>query len=415
MLEPVLGAERFASLDVLRGVALLGILLVNIQHFATFSGGARDPWLFGEPTGLDLAVLTANLTLVTQRFMPIFAMLFGAGIAIAADRCAARGGRPAALHYRRMLVLWLLGAGHAYLIWYGDVVTGYALCGLLVFLLRRWNPWAQLAVGAFLILLPLPIHLVLNGIPPLRMDDPGSWSEGMRTWTLHDFAAFRGEWTDQLAMRVQYAWEFQTKSFLAGGLWRASGLMLLGMALTRFGFLTGLRSRRFYMSFAGATILPSLVVIVVVYAANHATEWDRVLLVDLFRHTVLIVGVPASLGYASLLLAVREHRFVARLLRPVAAVGRMAFTNYILTSVLCTAIFYGDGWVEYGTTGPAAQFVVVLGVWAVQLGLSSFWLRHFRFGPVEWLSRSLAYWRVQPWRRTLSPPLRANDHPPSAS
>jgi uncharacterized protein len=396
---PVRETERIVALDLLRGLAVLGILVTNIQHFAMFAGTTRDPTLYGDLSGANFGVYALTFLLFYQKFLPIFSMLFGAGIVLAAERREAAGLSAAPLHYRRMFVLLLIGLVHAYLIWYGDILVAYALCGMVVFLFRRQNPATLFSVGVGLFAIGPVLRFLIYVVPSILGLAGGGGEAGVEAYIQADLDAFRGSWLEQVARRAAYSFEGHTQGIPVLMFWRAGGLMTIGMALFKLGILTGRRSRRFYAILAAATICVALPLTILGFAALAASNWDSFWLRQLGEMIIYFVGVPLGLGYTSLLMLAPDRFAASGPGRALGAVGRMALTNYLMHSLICTFLFYGHGLGWYGSVERTGQLAVVGGVWVLQLIVSPLWLRRFRFGPAEWVWRSLAYRRLQPFRR----------------
>jgi len=395
---PVAEDQRIHALDVLRGLAVLGILGTNIQHFSMFAGTTRNPTLWGDLAGANYWIFALTFILVYQKFLPIFSMLFGAGIVLAAQRREQAGLPTTALHYRRMATLMLIGLLHAYLIWYGDILVVYAVCGAVAYILRRLSPGPLITIGVALLAVGPLIEIVVFVIPAL-MGSGGGGGASVDTIVAADLEAFRGPWIDQLQMRVRYAFETHTQGLAIVLFWRASGIMLIGMALFKLGVLTGTRSRRFYRILLMVALTVGLPLTVFGFYINVLTEWQNGWLRRLGVLIVYWVGILMALGWTSIVMLICDGKGWSTLTRPLAAVGRMALTNYLLQSVLCTFIFYGHGLGLYGHVERTGQVAVVAGVWLLLLIVSPIWLRSFRFGPAEWVWRSLAYGRKQAFRR----------------
>jgi len=396
---PVVECERIRQLDVLRGLAVLGILGTNIQHFAMFAGTTRNPTLWGNLEGADFWVYALTFNLVFQKFLPIFSMLFGAGMVLVAERCEAAGVNPAALHYRRMATLLLIGLVHAYLIWYGDILFVYAVCGMAVFPLRKLSPRLLLTLGIVLLAVGPLIEIVIFMIPAMLGAGGGGAGPSIETVVAQDLEAFRGPWVEQLRMRAHYAFEVQTRGLAILLFWRASGIMLIGMALYKLRVLTGGRSPRVYAVLLAVAVAVALPLTAAGFYANVLTEWQNGWLRKLAEWIVYFFGILMSLGWASIIMLICNSRAWSLVTRPLAAVGRMALTNYLLQSLICTFVFYGHGLGLYGTVERTGQAAVVAGVWLCLLIVSPLWLRFFRFGPAEWVWRSLAYGERQPFLR----------------
>jgi len=321
-------------------------------------------------------------------------MLLGASI-VMLPGSAAEGATPVwRTHARRMAALLVVGLLHAYLLWYGDMLVALALCGAVVFLARRLSTgWLLLLGGvAFAIGSVLTIWLTwsLAQGPPADLD---AWKDRYtprRVNMVAEINQYQGGWDDQMRYRVPAAWENQTWNFATRLFWQMSGLMLIGMALFRLGVLSAARSRVFYRAlgafgFGGGVLLISLGL-----WRSSATKWDPLDYVLLSQELMIWGNLLVALGWVAFVMILCQRGWQ---LGPVAAVGRMALTNYLLQTVICTTIFYGHGLGLFGQVDRAGQFAIVLAVWAFQLLASSAWLGYFALGPVEWAVRWLVYGR----------------------
>ncbi|MXZ19357.1 MAG: DUF418 domain-containing protein [Caldilineaceae bacterium SB0665_bin_25] len=398
---PVRPAERIVAIDILRGFALLGILIMNIQGFAMPVAAYSNPTAYGDLTGANRWVWTLSHIFADQKFMTIFSLLFGAGIVLMSEKLDARGQRAWGLHYRRTFWLLLIGLAHAYLLWSGDILVAYALCGFWVYWLRRLRTGWQMALGIFVVsifaLILLVTGLTMQFMPPETQQEwRADWRPAAET-IADEVASYRGGWLEQMNARVPTTVEFQTFGFLFWALWRAGGLMLMGMALYRWGVLTGSCSRRFYAGMAVLGFAIGLPVVSWGAVQNFANNWSM-------EYSQFGPGAQAnywgslfvSAAYIGLLMLFARSGALPWLQNALAAVGRTALSNYLLQTVLATAIFYGHGLGLYGSVERVGQIGIVAAIWAFQLVVSPLWLRHYRFGPFEWLWRSLSYWRFQP-------------------
>lgn len=404
-LSPLSDSRRIASLDVLRGFAVLGILLMNVQSFsmieAAYFNPAASPYF---TTPVDRWIWVASHLLADQKFMTLFSVLFGAGIVLMAERAEAAGKGATALHYRRSLGLLAIGAVHAYLLWYGDVLVWYALCAFVVFWFRGLRPSYLFVLGlAALTLLSLIYLLSTVTMPDWPPDVLRAVGEGWQPSAeriARETAAYRGSWSEQMAMRVPMSLTMHTFNFVAFAAWRAGGLMLIGMALYKWGILSAERSARFYgfLAITGLSLGLPLVArgVVRCMADGWTLAYARFSGVQYNHWGSLLV----SAGYLGWICRWCLSSRFATARRAVAAVGRMALSHYLLQTVLCTWIFYGHGLGLYGAVGRAGQLAIVVGVWLLQLAVSPLWLARYRFGPAEWLWRSLVYLEPQPFRRT---------------
>ncbi|MCC5866988.1 MAG: DUF418 domain-containing protein [Gammaproteobacteria bacterium] len=395
--EGVAPARCQVQLDVLRGLAVLGILVMNIQAFSMPMATYVNPTVWGDLTGLNYAVWLGSHLLADQKFMALFSVLFGAGIVLFAERAEAKGHSATALHYRRLFWLLLFGLAHAYLLWFGDILVLYAVCGAVVFWARRWSVVSLMTAGLLLLSVSSLIYLFFGLSLPhwpaaqvAAMIDE-SWQPTAEVLA-RELAAYRGGWLEQMALRVPTAIEFQTFLLLIWGFWRAAGLMLIGMALYKSGILGGTRPTGIYLAFIAAALLIGLPLVAYGVYWNTASEWglSSMFLGSQFNYwgSVLVM-----LGWIGVLTLVYQSGAMSWLTARLAAVGRMAFTNYLMQTVICVFLFYGHGLGWFGDLERSGQILVVFAIWALQLWYSPLWLSRFRQGPLEWLWRRLTYGR----------------------
>lgn len=402
---PVKENQRIVAIDVLRGFALLGILLMNIQSFAMPDDAYFNPTNYGNLEGLNYGVWAFSHIFADQKFMTIFSLLFGAGILLITNKLESRGQSALGLHYRRNIWLLVFGLSHALLLWTGDILTAYALCAFWVYWLRKLKPMWLLIIG--LIVMAVSPALLWLGGATMDLGGPEVVEELMLDWQptaamiQQDLDTYRGSWLTQMESRIPGTVEMLSTAFLFWALWRAGGLMLVGMALYKWGVLTAKRSQRFYM---GMIILGfGLGIPIVAYGLtqNFAQGWTLI-------YSKFGAGSQfnywgslfVSSGYIGVIMLISQRGIFAKAQDALAAVGRMALSNYLLHTLICTTLFFGHGFGLYGSVERTTQLLIVVAIWIVQLILSPLWLRHFRFGPFEWLWRSLTYWQIQPMRRT---------------
>jgi uncharacterized protein len=400
---PVAPSERILALDVLRGFAVLGILIMNVQSMAMISAAYINPTAYGDLSGINWWVWAWSHLFADQKFMTIFSILFGAGVLLVAARAEAAGRSPFRIHGRRIFWLLLIGLAHAYLLWFGDILVTYAICGMVAYLFCRLPVKKLIVLGVGLIgvasLLYAFFAWSMQFWPPDNLGETLSmWQPGPEA-VQAEVDAYRGGWRDQMQHRVPAALSFQTFLLLIWSFWRVTGLMLVGMALLKAGVLGGARSARFYgvMAIVGFGIGLPLVGLGI--HRNLAAGWAF----DYSMFTGWQYNYWGSLavaaGYIGLVLLFVLRRPGAWLVQRLSAVGRMAFTNYIAQTVIVTFIFYGHGLGLFGRVSRASQLLVVLAVWILQLLVSTAWLNAFHYGPVEWLWRALTYGRRPAFRR----------------
>ena len=384
--HPLLGKERINSLDLLRGFALLGILLMNIQVFAMPGSAYMNPSTYGDLQGINYWVWAITHVLVDQKFISLFSILFGAGVCVFTERAEHSSGGALGLHYRRMFWLLLFGLIHAHFIWYGDILVSYALCGFLVFWFRRLSVRALLIWSAVFFLIPV----LYNGLTQLAMSEiPEQAKAGMlQSWAPSadkiqaEINAYTGSWVEQQAQRHK------------------SALMLETLALYRMGALSGECSASFYnrLIVIGAIVGLGLSSWGVQWNFEHQWSLEHSMFGgSLFNY---IGSIALTLAYLGPLMRAYQLGWITALQQRLMAVGRMAFSNYIAQSILCTFVFYGFGLGLFGSFERWQQLLVVLGVWLILLIWSPIWLKRYQFGPLEWLWRALSYWQMPPLRRS---------------
>lgn len=403
---PVSRTERIESIDVLRGVALLGILVMNVQAFAMPEAAYFNPTAYGDLTGANLYVWIAGRMFADQKFMTIFSILFGAGIVLMTARAETRGDARR-VHYRRMRWLLVIGLLHGHLLWWGDILFLYAVCGMLVYPLRSLSPGRLIALGAVLLAVASALWVSIGLSFPywpeeLRTEIRAELSHPTPEKVDAELATYRGGWFELQLDRSARALASETLLVIMWGVWRAGGLMLIGMALFKRDVFSAKRSTRFYAALVALAAAVGLPLQVYGIWLDFALGWPvwSVFVGAQFNYWP---SIAVGLGYVGAVMLACRTPALRRFTRPFAAVGQTALTNYLLQTVICTSIFYGHGLGWFGAVDRIGQVGVTAGVWAVQLIASPLWLRRYRFGPVEWIWRSLTYRARQPMRRRPAP------------
>lgn len=397
---PVRAGQRIAAIDVLRGFAVLGILAMNVQSYSMVTAAYLNPAANDKLAGAGFSVWLLTHVFFDTKFMSIFSTLFGAGMALMAERAAARGASATRVHYRRQFWLLVLGLAHAHLIWYGDILVPYALCGFILYSLRNLRP-RKLLIGGFAMTAVTPVLFLLtaSAIPSMpaevRDELERGWAPSAAEVEAY-VATYQAGWLTQMPARSAEAIGLETTVFLLLFLWRSGGLMLVGMGLYKLGVLSARSSPAFYrrLATAGFTLGLPIVIAGVIYNTRHDFAFEHSMFQGQMFNYVGSLGV--FLGYVGLVMLAVRSGWLPGLQRRLQAAGRMAFTNYISQSVICTLIFYGHGLGLFERVDRLGQLGIVVAIWVLQLIWSPWWLARFRFGPLEWLWRSLTYMKFQP-------------------
>jgi len=390
---PVLRQERIEAIDILRGVAILGILIVNMGLFSLPEGNAVD-------SPAQRLILFSS----QEKFKALFSFLFGLGLAVQMMRAGARGAQFLPLYARRLGVLFLIGVAHFLLVWDGDILHDYALLGVVLLLFRRSSPKTLLVGAGALLAIPmlffgLTTYSAVTGHvnPPVKewiTYENGAEADGTSDDVSDTYA--RGSYADMISLRASELPRdmlpdtddaYVLAIFLLGlyaGRRRIFHDTLAHLPLIRrvqrWGLMIGVAGNAAFA--AGGSFNPS--------PTSVAQNVGRL---------CLVVAAPAlMLFYASSLILLTQREAWRRRLAPLAAVGRTALSNYLLQSLICTTIFYSYGLALFGKVSPSLGLLLTITIFLIQIPLSVWWLRRFQFGPVEWLWRSLTYWQRQPMR-----------------
>ena len=403
--KPAPTKQRFSSIDTLRGFALLGILVPNIWFFAWPMAAATDPAIVMSDNPANTQAQDITSIFFLGKFMFNFALLFGAGVVMYGrkyDTADELGNyhtmlsQGASLWYIRCAILLAFGMIHAYLFWYGDILTAYAIAGLtLLWWVRRLNPklqlWGGLALyyaGASLMIgLAAFGYWALSAGHVTQQELSGDFAAEIKGYTGSFLDAFTVRFFTTLSLQVMFTFLFLP------ALW---GIMCMGMGLTRMGFLTGEKSTRTYVLLAAILLPFGLGTTILIQAwVNNTFELYPGFV---WQSSAQAVGVPIALGYTSLLIALSKISLFKIITVPLAAVGRMALTNYFSHTLLCTTLFYGYGMGKFAEIEYPHLWIVVGSVWAFNICFSLLWLRFFKMGPFEWVWRCLTYRQLVPIR-----------------
>jgi uncharacterized protein len=386
--------HRIASLDAVRGMAVCGILLMNIVVLGHPGGAYNDPTFFGREGPADMAAWLFNFVFSEGKMRALFTMLFGASMVLIADRAEAREpGSAVETHLRRMFWLFIFGMIHAWLIWYGDILVQYAVGGALGLLLWRLRSRTLWIVFLALIGIELLQHwdAHLQGATRVALTARQEAEQAAS-----EIARYRGSFAEVFAVRARMTVYFQTV-LLPAYTPEILAYIALGILFYRNGFLTGGWSNRGYRTTLAIGYL-------VAAPLNLPLAW---MLVDgdfgpglgpLAEAGGLVLRPFVALAHAAAVILLLRSGRLRWLSDRLEAAGRMAFSNYIGTSLLATTFFYGYGFAMFGQLSRAELYWVVLAIWLVILAWSKPWLDRYRYGPLEWLWRTLARGERQPMR-----------------
>jgi uncharacterized protein len=397
---PTLGANRIDSMDVLRGVAVMGILVMNIQSFSMPDLAYHYPTMYGDLTGGNYSVWYWSHVLAEFKFITIFSMLFGAGIMLMRDHRIESGRWAVGLHYRRMFFLLLFGLAHGYLVWFGDILYAYAICGMLLYVFF-WAPsWLLIGLGVVSVFIANETTDYVSGLQMQYLSEEmhyrllEQWNpEPMRI--KEEIAIYQGSYATQMEHRPYEMLRIH-RSFVPYIAFRVGGTMLIGMGLYRLRFFSAKLPLWIYVSVATLAGAIGLYLVTEGVRYNEAHEWNFRDLQTWGRLFNYWGSIPVALAWVAGIMIICKASFLHWFTRPFAAVGRMAFTNYLMHTAICTIIFYGHGFGLFSELERTEQFEVVVAIWVFQLIASPIWLSMFRFGPAEWLWRTLSYMKWQP-------------------
>lgn len=390
LMTPVNAEQRHTALDALRGVALLGVLLINLDSDFRGSLFARMLNFHSHPGEINRGTDWLLAWVFEFKAFTLFSFLFGVGVGVQAERAASHWVGVYGFFIRRFAALLVIGLCHMLLIWNGDILTLYAVCGLLLIpfvkLSGRW-----LAIMGLAVVLLSPYLPFFGDLFPIRAAIQSQAEIATRVYAT-------GSFTEIMALRWHEAWQFIVP-LLIGSLPRTFGLMLLGVSAWRGQLLQrpteNHKLLKIILAVAGSLGAPATTFLVWSKETGQppptALDW-------LYPYSAVLLAFAYGAG---LLLCFSSERTVQSqgLTRLFAAAGRMALSNYLAQSVIFSLTFYSFGLGLFGKLGSATAALFGLTVFVAQLVASEWWLERFRFGPAEWLWRSLTYGRWQTFQK----------------
>ncbi|HEX6192719.1 MAG TPA: DUF418 domain-containing protein [Chitinophagaceae bacterium] len=428
---PVGQSERIVILDSLRGIALLGILMMNMPFFALPYPVPETLVLRNEWGTINEKAWYIVNWLLEGSQRGLFSLLFGAGVILFITRLEKRmsGMMPAEYFLRRQLWLLVFGLINAFVfLWPGDILFQYAICGIIVFVFHRL-PVKGLLIAAGVCLLLMTARenrnlykdksIIRKGEAVARLDttkvklndqqkDELGAMTGLRE--RFDSATQRKEMEKNLReIRGTYGQTYNNLSNVSSklefyytyyGLWDILLFMFLGMAFYKSGVLTGQASTKIYWWLFIVGLGAGLLISYFRLQPMLETRFNRFLFIKKVPIEFYEISrTLRSLGIFGLIMLLYKSGWFNWLFRLMRPVGQMAFTNYLMQSLIGAILFFGVGFGMYGKLQRYEIYYVVLAVWLLEITWSHVWLRYFRFGPLEWLWRSLTYWKWQPIKK----------------
>ncbi len=399
--------NRINNIDLIRGIALLGLPFMNLISFAMPYASYLNPMAYTPGGDLDQAVFSVVHVVADQKFMGLFSLLFGASLMLLVEKCEQTGRSAASVHYRRNFWLLVFGGLHALLLWDGDILLVYAVLGMLIYPLHRTKPIVLVILGS----LVMWFAVVLAGGMDVSVDAIGQEGRAvvMKDYqpddrdigaeiavyqsdynTIFDYRANGGS-TDEISQQADDDTSLVRASFALAGIMRALAMMLFGMALYQWRILQLTRSARFYQAVAAIGLSTGVAVAIYGLLGNYQHDWSA----DYFYDQGMIAGLFAMLlmsgGYVGLISWWCLSDALSGLQAKIQSVGRMALTNYLMQSVIAVFIFQGFGLGLFGALSRLELVGVAILIGVFQLGFSTLWLSFFRQGPVEQVWRWLTY------------------------
>lgn len=406
------GTQRLITLDAMRGFAVMGILAMNIVAFAMPEWAYVTPSAYGGETFADQAAWFLSFILIDGKMRGLFSLLFGASMMLIIERAEANGESAKKVHYARMFWLALFGLAHYFFIWFGDILFLYASVGCIAFLFRNWEPdrlikWALIIFSLGFVL----FGLQFGGLQVLQMfaTAPGASADLVKQYQdvrnspdfnlniAKELALHRGSYSVIVAAKLA-EW-YSPLTLVLQSITETLPLMMIGMAMKKNGFLIGEWARADYARWAKKLVPLGLLFSALLAVWVAFTGYDLITSIAVFLVWNSIPRLMVTIGYAALLIMLVDRLAGTAFIARVAAVGQAAFTNYLGTSIVMTTIFYGYGLGLFGFVDRVELWLFVIGAWIVMLLWSKPWLERYRYGPLEWLWRSLARMKLQPLTR----------------
>jgi len=407
--------ERIESIDILRGFALLGILIMNISSFAMPSMAYYSPVVY-DINLLNHIIYSITHIIADQKFMAIFSMLFGASTILFINSVKKREKRTLLLFYSRNFWLLILGWIHSSYLWYGDILLFYALCAFVLFFFKNLSPKKQFILGCLIYLLPTFLNYatyeyVIDHLGEEEQDVIIKHWNPSNEILQQEIDAYRGSYEKQVQHRAQmWSSSEHNDDNPSGGIGagiiglsilidlfsRSFGMMLIGMACFSWGIFSNALTKSFYkkMMFYGLGIGLPLSMIGLFF--NYSFDWDWKYTQFLGRSPNNIATPLIAFGYIGIIMLwIGKGKFI-NLQEKLRTIGKIALTAYLIQTVIATFIFYGTGLGLFGYVNRAYQLVIMFFIWLILLKLCPAWVSKYQYGPVEWIWRMLTHMKLIP-------------------
>ncbi|TDF38511.1 DUF418 domain-containing protein [Alteromonadaceae bacterium M269] len=399
-------SNRYLTLDLLRGVAVLGLPTMNMLSFAMPVAAYLNPTVYGNHDFLNHFLFAFFNLFADQKFMGLFTLLFGAGIVLLAEKRAEKDQKVGWGHYSRMFWLLVIGWLHSFFIWENDVLTLYAMIGALVYPIHKLSTKTVLSISVVSLLIaayffqfPNLDHEQLeseNNETPFWIYSPsdeqieqdiaekrGSYSEVMQSARRAYYEPLSDEVSDEEELLASFSYALMAKTF---------GMMCLGIALYKSGFLLASWSRRRYQIIMKLALAIGFSLSIFGLAWNYSHSWNIGAYFSVGIAASSVGAIFTTLGYAAVVVLIVQKGLMQNMVERLSKVGQMAMTNYLMQSVICGFIFYGYGLGLFGSVSRLGLIPIILSLWVFQIYFSNWWLKRFTQGPMEWLWRGLSYY-----------------------
>ena len=405
---PIKTHEREIFMDALRGFAILGIFIANLGFLSHYQGSDKaGAWLF---PGSDDTMSFFHHWLIEGKFYSIFSLLFGWGIALQVKRGLDKGVDALPTVKRRLCIMLLLGAIHL-LIWIGDIVFFYALLGFILLPFRKFSNKTLLITAVILILSPIVLYWLKMTFPVLNYpaellnqtgDQLGEKLNGIKSQATYIDFMQHGSWFDHLKNNISGFFYRYGYLIFVSRIPKVLGMFLIGYVIGRSDFYKNLvQNKKVVYWIIGLGLLIGLPANyqLAYYMSNFEDDYFGLKINGWYETIAYALGVvPLALSYVGLLMLSFQTTIGNKILLLISPVGKMAFSNYLMHSLIGNFVFLGAGLGYMGQVGPVYLTLFAILVFVFQIILSTIWLTYFQYGPIEWVWRSLTYNKRQPFR-----------------